>query len=59
MDGTKYNLPQKETTDMVWPSVKEGKMDANKKMINMQVQGKRRRGRPTKIRLDNVREDVI
>ena len=44
---------------MVWPSVKEGKMDANKKMINMQVQGKRRRGRPTKIRLDNVREDVI
>ena len=36
---------------------KEGE-DTTKKMLNMQVQGKRRRGRPTKIWLDNSREDM-
>ena len=36
---------------------KEGE-DATKKMINMQVQGKIRRGRPKKRWLDNIREDI-
>ena len=33
-------------------------MGTTKKMLNMQVQGKRRRGRPEKIWLDNIREDT-
>ena len=36
---------------------KEGE-DTTKKMLNMQVQGKRRRGRPKKRWLDNIREDM-
>ena len=35
---------------------KEGE-DTTKKMLDMQVQGKRRRGRPKKRWLDNIRED--
>ena len=36
---------------------KEGE-DTTKKMLNMQVQGNRRRGRPKKRWLDNIREDM-
>ena len=36
---------------------KEGE-DTTKMMLNMQVQGKRRRGRPKKRWLDNIREDM-
>ena len=36
---------------------KEGE-DTTKKMLNMQVQGKRRRRRPMNIWLDNIREDM-
>ena len=36
---------------------KEGE-DTTKKMLNMQVQGKRRKGRPKKRWLDNIREDM-
>ena len=43
---------------MVWPRVKEGREDTTKKMLNMQVQGKRRRGRPKKRWLDNIGEDM-
>ena len=37
--------------------MKEGE-DTTKKMLNIQVQGKRRRGRPKKRWLDNIREDM-
>ena len=36
---------------------KEGE-DTTKKMLNMQVQGKRRRGRPKKRWLDNISDDM-
>ena len=36
---------------------KEGE-DTPKKMLNMQVRGKRRRGRPKKRWWDNIREDM-
>ena len=36
---------------------KEGE-DPTKKMLNMQVKGKRRRGRPKQRWLDNIRDDM-
>ena len=43
--------------EVVWPRVEEGREDSTKKMLNMQVQGKRRgRGRLEKRWLDNVHQ---
>ena len=41
-------------------SVEEGRGgdDTTNKMVNMQVPGKRRRGRPKKRWLDNIRDDM-
>ena len=44
-----------KTTEMEWPRVKEGGgSDTNKKMLNMQVLGKRRQMRPRERWLDNT-----
>ena len=48
----------KETNEMVWLRVKEGREDNANNMLEVRVQGKRRTGRPKKRWLDNIRDDM-
>ena len=43
---------------MIWPRTKQGREETTKKMLNIQVQGKRRRGMPKKGWIDNIRDDM-
>ena len=53
------NFPQTKTTAMVWPRVKDARGQYHQEDVNyIQVQGERRRGRPKKGWLDNIREDM-
>ena len=58
-----YNVLQTKTTAIVWSRVKEGrkegrKEDTTKKMLTMQLYGKRRNGRPRKTWLYSITEGM-
>ena len=52
------NIPETEEIKLVWTHQVKRRRQPLRKMMDMVVLGKRRRGRPRRRRIDNTREDM-